>query len=397
LAGVGLNSSPHSAAGQAAGYQYQAERALLELVRRQEVPLALYIERLDDFHLEAQGGALEIIQVKHHLGSGGDLADASVDLWRTINAWITVIETRDYDELPTFLLLSTSTASQGSAAALLRRENRDEDTALQRLREVAGASRSATTKDWRRRFVELAPDRQQALIQSITVGDQQPQLVDIDDALKAEFALHVRSEHLDAFVARLKEWWYGVVALMLTGRQEAITADDLRQFLWDLRDGFSLNSLPFVYDVPEPTDEESARYVASKFTAQLRLVDVIAERITMAIGDYHRAYTNSSRWSKEGLVLAGELGRYERKLCDEWNRHFLRMQQQIGSEASEALMRVAGRELWERLDMDTPLPRLRQLDERIAQGTLHKLADREEVGWHPEFKARLRELLETAA
>jgi hypothetical protein len=393
-------SSPHSAPGQAAGYQYQSEQALIALIQRRQPRLTLFIERLDDFHIEADASALEIVQVKHHIGGGGDLTDTSADLWRTINAWITTLDRLEVDEIPSFLLLTTSTAAPGSIAALLRQDDgRNPEFALERLLTTATADDGAqTTRPWRERFVALQPDRRAALISAITVADQQPQLADIDLELKREFAPTVREEHLDSFIERLKGWWIGRVARMLTGQLEAVAIEDVWQFIQGLRDGFSLDNLPFEYEVPDPTDEQGANYAASTFTSQLRIVDVTEERVAIAIRDYHRAYANTSRWSREGLLLPGELGSYEMRIVDEWQRHFERMRQDIGDEATEVAMRHAGRSLWTLLDSDIHMPLLRpRLEEPvISRGTLHSLADEERVGWHPEFRERLRELLAEA-
>ena len=109
-----VRSTPHSAPGQAAGYQYQSEQALLALIRRRQPRVTLFIEQLDDFHFEAHENALDIVQVKHHIGGGGDLTDTSADLWRTINAWITILDLLEVDEIASFFLLTTSTAAPGS-------------------------------------------------------------------------------------------------------------------------------------------------------------------------------------------------------------------------------------------------------------------------------------------
>src|SRR4051812_12939767 len=82
----------HSAAASAAGYLYQCQAALLELLRRgwDEPELVLFLERLDD--VEIQGGdAREALQIKHHSGAAGSLSDSSVDLWRTIAVWLDIL------------------------------------------------------------------------------------------------------------------------------------------------------------------------------------------------------------------------------------------------------------------------------------------------------------------
>jgi hypothetical protein len=388
--------STHSAAGQAAGYQYQTEQALLRFVQQRQSRLTLFVERFDDFDIEGEAKALDVIEAKHQI-SPGDLTDTSVDLWRTINVWITILESLEADEIPSFLLLTTASATPDGVASLLRdMPNKDPDLALTRLMAVAESATGATTETWRGRFLKLPEDRRKALVSAITVADQQPQLADIREALKSEFAPTVRAEHLDAFVERLTGWWFGRVARMLTGRLQGVAIEDLWSYLQQLRDGFNLDNLPFEYEVPEPTDEEGATYAAATFTKQLRIVDVAEDRIAFAIRDYHRAYSNTSRWMREGLLLPGELTGYESRIVDEWRRHYERMRQDIGDEATEISMREAGRRLWATLDTDIRMPTLRPLldEPTISRGTLHTLADDQRIGWHPVFRERLRELLE---
>lgn len=390
-----MSSSQHSAAGQAAGYQYQSELALLRLLQRRQPRLVLFTERFDDFEIEDGDGPLDIVQAKHHL-RGGELTDTSADLWRTMNAWMSLIARLDVDEIPSFLLLTTSTAPAGSAASLLHDgQDRDAEAALERLRAVAGRDEGATTQAWRTRFCDLPDDQQRLLVEHITVADEQPKLIDVQAQLEAEFSSTVRPEHRVGLVNSLRGWWFGQIARMLSGAQQGVAIEDVWSQLYELRDSYHVDNLPFDYNVPEPSEDEEQHYVASTFTSQLRIVDIAEARIKLAIRDYHRAYANASLWAREGLLLPGELTSYEQRIKDEWERHFERMRQDIGDDSTDDAMRTAGRKLWEFLDDGGMMPRLRPLlDEvTVTRGTLHTLADDERIGWHPEFRERLRELI----
>lgn len=162
-----MSPSRHSAAGPAAGYLYQCERALLELAQRAALQsgLMLFLEKLDDVHLEEHGHAVDVLQIKHHAGGGGSLSDESQDLWRTLAVWIDVLPALDHDEQPEFTLLTTSRATDGAAARRLRSDDlRDPGFALRRLREVATGSSLATTAAARERFAALDPADQERLV-----------------------------------------------------------------------------------------------------------------------------------------------------------------------------------------------------------------------------------------
>jgi hypothetical protein len=124
----------HSAAGSALGYVYQSYLPLLELARRapDSANLIVRLEFLDDVEFEDGYGSRELLQSKHHLSEAATLTDTGANIWRSINAWISAIETIEADEVPSLTLVTTATASAGSAASLLRGdEDRDPSRALE--------------------------------------------------------------------------------------------------------------------------------------------------------------------------------------------------------------------------------------------------------------------------
>ena len=87
----------------------------------------------------------ELLQVKHHVAPGS-LSDASEDIWPTITVWLDAHDAAglDFSDVA-LLLLSTSTASPGSAASLLRSDRRERDEALARLEATARTSTNQAT------------------------------------------------------------------------------------------------------------------------------------------------------------------------------------------------------------------------------------------------------------
>lgn len=152
----------------AAGYLYQCQTALLELLRRgwDEPDLILFLEKLDDVELQ-RADAREALQIKHHTGKSGSVTDASVDLWRTLAVWLDVLPGLAPGEQPSFTLLTTGRAPDGSAASLLRADFKQmaHRPALGRTRETtfsrgdhlkAIPSRTALVADRDRRLVGRA-------------------------------------------------------------------------------------------------------------------------------------------------------------------------------------------------------------------------------------------------
>ena len=203
-------------------------------------------------------------------------------------------------------------------------------------------------------------------------------------------------QHLEPISDRLRGWWYGRVIQQLMGlAPDPILGEELDAKIDDLRDQFDTDNLPI--DVLDDSDLADLTEEDRVFVRQLQLVAANDRLIELAIRDYKRAYVQRSRWSDDGLLLPGELGRYERTLIDEWEHHQAVVKQRYEGRGSEVEMQEAGMELF--LAMHDKAfwirPRVRQ--PFVVRGSFHGLANEMRVGWHPDFIARLRSLLEQTA
>jgi len=129
------------------------------------------------------------------------------------------------------------------------------------------------------------------------------------------------------------------------------------------------------------------------FVQQLRLIALGNQRLRQCIYDHNRAYEQRSRWQREELLGLGELELYEARLVDEWRRVFTPLTDNESGE-DEDLAQAIARDLFARLDT-SPLPPIRPRVSAgfVANGSLHMLADRLRIGWHPQWIDRLRHLL----
>ena len=204
--------------------------------------------------------ATEILELKHHVG-GGTVSDTHIDLWRTINVWLSALSDLDVDELPRFTLVTTARAADGSTLALLREDDsRNPDHALSILRSVATDNGADATREFRRRFADTEPHVQEKLIRATVVRDQEPQLDDLDQSISDLLVWAVRPEHREAFIERLKGWWYARCVDLLRHSVRAVSGFDLIARVHNLRDSFQPDSLPFDFDVPAPTEEQERSY-----------------------------------------------------------------------------------------------------------------------------------------
>lgn len=137
-----MTGSKFSAADSALGYLYQVRCALLWSLRRQksEPDFLVSLETLDDVTFERMGGEpTELLQTKHHRRSTAALTNTSSDVWRSLRVWFEGRAARAIPASAQLVLLTTSTAPEGSAAWYLRATARDVAVA-QRALDVAAQS-----------------------------------------------------------------------------------------------------------------------------------------------------------------------------------------------------------------------------------------------------------------
>jgi hypothetical protein len=395
---VGGGPTEHSAAGSALGYLYQCYLPLLQLAERasDEPGLTLALELLDDIQFDEYGSAKELIQTKHRLDSQGDLSDASVDLWRTINAWISALEELSSDEVPALTLITTGVAPEASAASYLRDdENRDAARAQRDLERAAASSTNQTTARWRARFAQLSATRRAQLVRAITVADAALTIGEIDEKLKAALYWVLPSAaRADAVVDHVKGWWLGIAIRLLRRDIPALAGTDMLHAIQDIRDQFGPENLPRDPDLPDPDEATVAGFQGRVFVSQLEDIAATQEQLAVAIRDYYRAFTQRSRWLRRELLGIGEIDRFEERLVDEWRFVFANLTAELPHGADEADKQRCGRQVLAH-SAETAKARIRErYDESfMTRGSLHGLADDRRIGWHPEFEARVEALL----
>ena len=395
---MGSGETAHSAAGSALGYLYQCYVPLLQLAQRSadQPELVLKMELFDDVQFDQAGIPKELIQTKHHPASRGDLRDTSVDLWRTINAWISAIEQLNPTEVPALTLLTTTAAKPGSAAAVLRDDaERDAQHALELLRTAALASVNQTTQRWRTRFIRLTSVAQDTLVSAITIADGAVTFDQFDEELARELRWALPGADLaDAFIEHVKGWWFDVALRLLRRDITAFAAADMLAAIQDIRDQFTPDNLPTDPELPNPDAGDIAEYEERAFVHQLKLIATTDEQLALAIRDCYRAFTQRSRWLRRELIGVNEIDRFEKRLVEDWEFVFTNLTAELDGGAEEGGRQKCGREILAKA-AETAKARIRDRYEEsfLTRGSLHLLADHRRVGWHPDFEARLEALL----
>lgn len=403
----GPTPSPFSAADPTLGYLYQVRLALLWSLRRLKVSVDfdISVETLDDVTFEPQGLPPELLQTKHHRSGTPNLTDASPDLWKSLRVWFDGHAAGAIPDGAMHFLVTTSTASPRSIAARLRAgSSRDVGAALAALEAVAQTSSSQENSAAYKSFLSASPSKRQAIVGSITVIDASPTILDLDQELLSELIHAAKRELLPVFLQRLEGWWLQRTIQQLssgTACQPAgrILAVEVDAQIADLREQFKAEALPIDDDLLALALDDGAlsKHSQSTFVRQLELANLGNRRIAFAVRDYYRALTQRSRWLRDDLLMVGEIGKYERRLVEEWERAFETMKDELGATAADDVKIAAAKKLIAWADGATFPLRPAVTEPFVTRGSFHMLADEPShaprIGWHPDFRDRLAALL----
>lgn len=388
-----------SAAPAVKGYLFQCRYALFESLKRlrRSEEFRVSIEGLDDVVFESEGEPPELLQTKHHVNQEADLTDASPGLWKTIRIWCEGLARGSIPEGSAFFLVTTASATKGSAAYYLKLgDNRNVTKAVERLNATANSSTSKSNAPAYAAFRALTQEQKSALATAISVFDAVPVIDDLNTPLKEAVYFAASQQHLDSFLQRLEGWWLRRAIRHLSEPDaKPILSEELEWEMAQLREQFKQDNLPIDDDIMTATVDASG-YQDKTFVHQLRLIEVGNGRIFHAIRNYFRAFEHRSRWIREELLLVRELDRYEGSLVEEWDIQFQRMREDLLDVAAEEDKKRGAQALYKWVEAGTHLPIRHGVTEpAIARGTYQILADCQKVGWHPEFTERLEQLLES--
>ncbi len=377
----------HNAAGQMMGYLYQVRYAMLLLLESENPTFKISIEKFDDIAFEDGFSPVEMIQNKHH-GSAGSLTDRSVDLWKTIKVWLD--QTKDKPDLLNncrFLIITTQTAGIGSAASMLKKESRDENKAIQILKEVAEEHGNAELQTVYDAFLNTDQKALSLIFKAVEIVDYAPNIVDLSDKIKKHIRLSCYPGYEENVMNQVEGWWFALAVKALSSTDHTmIDYTSLRNKIVSVGDQYRDDNLPIEeWSLEEISDEELVQYNRT-FIQQLRLIEEGNAVLRRAIKNYYRAYQQRSSWAREELLLPNELEDYEKRLIDEWEQCKAFM-----DEDGDPV--VQGKALYkEIMGKDIPIRKL-CTEPFVMRGSYEMLADKKDIGWHREYMERLEMLL----
>lgn len=376
-----------SATGQYLGYALQPVRLFYHLLSCPN-DADVGLEFADDISIHNPDGSTFVEQCKSALKSN-PITDWAEDLWKTFHLWIDNANSGAYDPAKThFQLYVTPIKSGNFAQQLSDLSNEVEIKAFleevaERRKRVSSTSKSAAHLD-----AVFAAD-QKLVIQII----QNFKLITEDeDPLSPIYA------HLDATVSKEtleKACSYGIGNSMdrieksvKGGSDPIISAQAFRTTFRAFVNKYDAsNVLHSLAEKPGDAVVQDVLSSAPPFVQQLKLIDADIETTTRATSDYLRSSADRTSWAAEGLIFEDSVDDYNEALKQ---RHS-HISVEIDLTQSELAPPKRGLLVYHRCCQIAPVPlQGRVVPVYFMTGSLNDLANRKDIGWHPDFLSLIK-------
>ena len=131
---------------------------------------------------------------------------------------------------------------------------------------------------------------------------------------------------------------------------------------------------------------QSALNNQPNYVKQLELIEIEEDSILEAIIDYYKAEINRDKWNEDGVITLSDIQNFKNDLISSYN-NIKRVNDIIYKNQNEI---ERGKILYSACqEKDIKLAQ-KQTPSRTVQGTYQLLADEKELGWHPEWKNKLK-------
>lgn len=397
------STNAHSADAAALGFLFQAQYALLRLWNETSFEAVVYLETLDDVVLEANGQTI-LEQLKHSLSAKPDaITVASVNVWKTLKAWIDVLPSLD---LPKTLLhlVTVADISPTSPLKVLLDETEDRDDLLAALqdeaRRVIRERAEADAKGVKplphakrapgcEAFLKLSENLQAEILSRVRIKPGQQNIRHIEDEL-AKRLTSVLAKDQSHVAALMVEWWNRQIIHAHCGkRDKAIHRFELVKRHMEIVADIEHDNLVDYFAADLPPDSYRSHHMVEN---QISLVGATESWLQRAVTNEWRARESRSRWSTENPSWRERISNYDDRLAEEWSYKHVDMCEECGGQ-SEEVKKTKGRELLRWSFYDAP-DKIESIASSVTtpsyiRGTYHVLSIDGRVGWHPDYLALL--------
>lgn len=381
-------SNKHSAPGQAAGYFFQPERALVCLAKAPSDAL-IGIETDDDIAQQANGVTTQRQQLKHTVSEKVPFGDHSPDLWKTLLIWLDAAAARDFNPSVCDLLLVTNVNVPDCFVRRLIDCNGRQSKIKAALNDLLNTAFPSSVADYVSRLKAHDPKLVIQVLARIRCvdGRDSPTGEPMRQQIASDLTLPSDVNH-DVVIDALLGWIHDTVLTLWRARKPAwihksAFATQLHRILRQLARYKHIGVPARLINVP---DNERRSQLNSMYVRQLNIVNAADRDVLRAIDDFYRCNTERLRLAQEGELTGDDWQDFEDSLKRHWELISGRESRVVPKRTPEDegyAVFVATVEHNAPLAGDTPQPYL-------TSGSFHRLANRLIIGWHPDYESQCR-------
>lgn len=345
------------------------------------------VEHTDDVAVHWSKG-LMVEQTKSATGQN-PISDWAVDLWKTFANWIDDINSHAINADKTQFRLYVTPKHYGHHVGILSAAKTDgeADTAVKEIEQALNSlPKRPAAYEYVKKFLNFDVKKRRKLIKQFTFESSHDDPV---DALRKLLSATVNSQMVDTCcqyaIGKAKE---ATDELIRTGKPPLIPAGTFQIAFKAFVRKYDLSGL-LASLAPAPEEAAVAKTLAEAppFVRQLEIIDMPSDEKVRAVSDYLQASVNKTKWAETGQIVRGSLVEFDRHLVRQHGLIRLELHENLSKNQPKQL----GRTLYSRCALSNATLEGREVPGHFVPGCFNDLADRREIGWHPDYKKMLGE------
>lgn len=373
-----------NAAGQLLGYSIQLPRALCRLL--QVGPGGhVGVEVLGDVSSYSSGGVVISEEDKSSTISN-PLTNRSTDLWKTFYNWIIAIQENEIDPDKTKFILYCNIAGRKAFIDDFSSVRTSKD-ALEVIADVKEKMKDVAEESpiWKHfNFViNLHTNIFVEILQRFEF--QLGKDAGIDDLLFEFQRLSLHESLVRSVMTEVLGWFQiSVLEKIAEGKSAIISWKEYNEYVKSTYSRIRNRELIDFASKQLPDSKDISRIIKIRpiYIQQLELISLQEDEIVEAVSDYMIADINRNAWIEHEIIDEDSALDFENRLSSFWKntRNDIKItQNSISEEQKGQLLLYRCKSRQEKIN-DIPPP------DRTISGTYHAIADRKEIGWHPQWK-----------
>lgn len=384
------NMSNHtSAVAPWLGYTAQEYRLVQRLLTAKKSNV-LGFEILDDLQEQSQDRTL-LEQDKVSTTSRNIVSNQSKDLWKTLSNWVDLIRSEQIEVSDTDFLLYTNKEHTSGILQLLCNANNVEDAKSVYPDIVAlVADSSDSIRSYVENFSNL-DDRKYELISNFQYchgSGSAPQ--DLKSSYQ-EINTSI-SEYSENILQEILGWTKDTLTILAENRQPTlVSASAFGRRLGEIESKYRQHTLLNFICNRASSDEDVQSEITERptYVKQLNIVDIEYTDIEEAVIAKLEAKDAVAKWTVEGYIQESSYSKYSDSLKRKWNvqKNITYMQGEGSSDEKKGML------LYYQCLQNSASIKLENKDvgDFFSHGLLQELSDSQNIGWHPNYKAVLKD------